>query len=398
MYRVGSISKTYVATLAGIAIDKKLMRWDTTIDTWLNNTRYSGQLKYASTITVYHLLTMQAGLACDFTWADAAVGKAYNMTFDSFMNTITGRSFCQRDPYLEDQPSWNENSYWLLSRWLPYVFGIIRSEDDLDGGFTELLHQEIIKPLNLTQTTTLLAIHDILHPKKDIRDNSSVESSMIHDEDNTITINIANDEGGEDDKYNDDKLNVVPFTYHLDKNYHWKAYTAQIDISKAAGTWGVIASPSDVVNFFEKVFIDGQLISNITRGAMTEWHEQRSGARYGMGLRLMTMNNTYKHSFGEVSNFDFSLSGALLLPIDPTVDLIKQPDAEHITFSYSLNGVALPADFIIDAIVNFTQHRPLYLLDYQEGDVSSEAQYKDLVGHYSYPGAYVYYTIKRIKY
>eukprot|EP00461_Guttulinopsis_vulgaris_P000170 UN00170 len=161
MYRFGGVTKTYIAVLAAIAIEKKLMRWDTTLDTWLNTTRYIGVLQYAPSITVYHLLTMQSGL-CDYTWIVPEVGKAYNMTFDAFMSTITSHSFCQRDPYLVEQSSWNEADYWLLSRWLPYVFGIIRNEDDIDGGFTQLLEQEIIKPLNLQQTTTLLSIHNIL--------------------------------------------------------------------------------------------------------------------------------------------------------------------------------------------------------------------------------------------
>lgn len=189
-YRIGSISKTYTATIIMQMIDEKKL----TLNSYLDS--YFPQIPNASKITIEDLLRHQSGL--------------YNITEEKDLRTwITKKQ--SREKMLarfakhsvgfqpKEKTSYSNTNYILLS----YI------AEDIDGkSFSTILKNRIIKPLQLKRT----------HFGKPI---------------------------------NAKKNEALPYYF---ENGKWNSITTETHLSAPMGAGGIIASTGDVAKFYMNLF------------------------------------------------------------------------------------------------------------------------------------------------
>jgi len=133
-YRIGSISKTFTATLIFKAVEEKKINLNQTID------KYFPTIKNAKKITISNLLNHRSGIH-DFTNDDDYL--KWNTQFQSRAK-MTERIYAGETAFEPDTKGKYSNSNYVL---LSYIL-----EDVYKKPFDEILSQKITKPLHLKNT------------------------------------------------------------------------------------------------------------------------------------------------------------------------------------------------------------------------------------------------------
>ena len=133
-YRIGSISKTFTATLVFKALEEKKINLDQTID------KYFPTIKNAKKITINNLLNHRSGIH-DFT-NDSDYLK-WNTQFQPRAKMIERINAGEAAFEPDTKGQYSNSNYVLLS----YIL-----EDIYKKPFSEILIQKIAKPLNLKNT------------------------------------------------------------------------------------------------------------------------------------------------------------------------------------------------------------------------------------------------------
>ncbi|MEM8528701.1 MAG: serine hydrolase domain-containing protein [Bacteroidota bacterium] len=132
-FRIGSITKTFTATLVMKAVEMNKISLEETIDT------YFPRIENAEKITVRHLLNHRSGIKT-FTDRDYFSWHTQAILASDLLDKIISKG-------IEFEPnakfSYSNSNYVLLTFLLEAIF---------EQSYPELLHQYITEPLNLTNT------------------------------------------------------------------------------------------------------------------------------------------------------------------------------------------------------------------------------------------------------
>ena len=132
-FRIGSISKTFTATLIMQAVEKGKLGLDQTIDKWFP------RIQNAKKITVRHLLNHKSGIT-SFTDRNYFTWHTQPQTKEALLDTIVNKGI---DFEPDTDFAYSNSNYVLLSFILEDVYG---------KSFDRVLEKQIVKPLKLKYT------------------------------------------------------------------------------------------------------------------------------------------------------------------------------------------------------------------------------------------------------
>ena len=189
-YWIGSITKTYTATVILQLVDEAKIRLNTTLDTYFPN------IPNAKKITISHLLQHRSGLFNITNNPDFEVWIAEPRSRDQMLARIK-----QYDPQFQpgEKASYSNTNFIILS----YI------AEDIEGmTFKQILNNRIFKPLQLKRTSF------------------------------ADTLNLANNEA----------MDYFP------ENGEWSPIVYQTNLTGTMGAGGIISTAKEVNIFYQSLF------------------------------------------------------------------------------------------------------------------------------------------------
>ena len=324
-FRVGSITKTFTAVLAMLAVERNLLRLEDTLEKFLP----SSGIRFADKITIQQMLTMQCGLGDYLAAKDFDMFQPGGHSLQNIVDAINSQQDGQADPDTITRGKYSNSAYYLLGAILEQAYG--------GKAYADILKNEIFDPLGMVRSS--------LYGSAPTAEKNEVAS---------FTLSLT-----------DEDVTFVPNTRYTLSTTSWSA-------------GGIQSTAEELVSFAEQVFVHHKIITKASVRRMLQWGPMADGSSYGMGLFPLPWNNSFGHN-GAVDDFHSMWSlwpakdGEGIDPVDGGDD--------HIVAVYCANAVGARSEMVLDAMVKTAAQLPFSAPDLAVLD--NESYYGNFSGTYA---------------
>lgn len=247
-YRIGSITKTFVAVTVLRLQEEDILSVDDPITAWLP-ADITDNLPYSADMTLYHLLSMTSGV---FSYTDS---DAYNDAVESDPNRVWTAADTLSFVY-DERPDFAPGQGWAYSNSNYNLLQLV-IEAATGDSLAAALDAYIFEPVGMTESY--------------LEDGTDIGAGIVRG-------------------------------YALDDNNEWVDIT---DINDAIGLGdGGIVSTAHDMELFARALFEGDLLSEDSRDEMGDWEDtDEADSYYGLGL---AMDDT---EVGEVWGHDGATAG-----------------------------------------------------------------------------------------
>lgn len=304
--RIGSITKSFTATITLQMIDEGLLAFDGTLSELIPD---ASAIPHADRITLHHLLTMTSGIADYLEHPSFTETFTFNQTDDLMLDQLVELVVNQHPAFLPGEGAGYSNSnYWLLGHLISSV---------ANAPFAQVVSDRITSPLGL---------HETSEPTGRTMANLSARGYTWRSETRQATPSAS-----------PEPSLATPASPSKMRN------VTEVNVTWAGGAGSLVSTVREVDTFISALN-DGTLLSpEMSRSQLTCVHNL-DGLMYGMGV--IELIGTRGHG-GNIDGFaswacqdiETGTNYVVVTNVDPT----KDGSAGHLTVLAMISGKSLPS-------------------------------------------------------